>query len=97
MANICDNTLRCYSNNIKNIEYIKNFFKNRALEIEECDNENIEVYFDSKWTFPEEEMNKLYLNIPDKDDIDMTCLSVEWGCLYCEFHTCDINGWVKQC
>ncbi len=86
MANICENTLRVYSENLKCIE---NFFK----DLERVDDENLEVYFDSKWRFPEEEMDKLYMNLPDKSSINMTCLSVEWGCLYCQ---CDKDGWTAE-
>ena len=88
MANICENTLRVYSENSENLEYIENFFKDL--------DENLEVYFDSRWRFPEKEMDKLYVNLPDKSNIDMTCLSVEWGCLYCQFHSCDKDGWVAE-
>ena len=38
-------------------------------------------------------MNKFYQGIPNKDDIDIVVLSVEWGCYYCAFHTCDGDGW----
>ena len=95
MSNICDNTLHVYSENTENIKCVKKFFK-KLGDIEEIDNENLEIYFDSKWTFPEELMNELYNKIPDKNDIYMTCLSVEWGCFYCQFHTCDKDGWIVE-
>ena len=31
-----------------------------------------------------------------KDDIDIVVLSVEWGCYYCAFHTCDEDGWTLE-
>ena len=89
MANICENTLRVYSENSENLKCIENFFK----DVERVDDE---FYFDSKWRFPEEEMDKLYMNLPDKSSINMTCLSVEWGCLYCQFHSCDKDGWKAE-
>ena len=91
MANLCDNTLVAYSENEDNLKYIANFFKN-ALSITRGDNQ-LEIAFDSKWCFPNDEMDTLYLTLPDKTDINMTCLSTEWGNLYTEFHTCDENGW----
>ena len=94
MSNICDNTLEVYSENSNNLEYIKDFFKNWG-DAEEIDENSLEICFDSKWTFPEDEMDKLYEGIPDKNDVHMTCLSVEWGCLYCQFHTCDEDGWIS--
>ena len=91
MANICENTLRVYSENSENLKCIENFFKDLG-DVERVD--DLEVYFDSKWRFPEEEMDKLYMNLPDKSSINMTCLAVEWGCLYCQFHSCD--GWTAK-
>lgn len=95
MANICDNTLKVYSENPENLKCVESFFKDWG-DIEKVDEESLEIYFDSKWVFPEEEMNKLYNRLPNKDDIDMTCLSVEWGYFYCQFHTCDKNGWTIE-
>ena len=95
MSNICENTLRVYSENSENLECIENFFKDLG-DVERIDDENLEVYFDSKWRFPEEEMDKLYIKLPDKSSINMTCLSVEWGCLYCQFHSCNKDGWIAE-
>lgn len=36
---------------------------------------------------------ELYDKIPDKEDIYMRCLSVEYGCLYHVLWVCDNNGW----
>lgn len=95
MANVCNNTLKVYSDNEKNLDYVCKFFDNPNINSirEWVDNNEIEFYFDSKWIFPEELMNKLYEGLSDKSDIDMTCLSVEQINLYCEFHTCDEEGW----
>lgn len=41
-------------------------------------------------------MEDLYNGLPNKKDIDITVLSVEWGCFYCEFHTCDHDGWTVE-
>ena len=94
MANICDNTFYTASENKKNIETIINFFEK---EFPDCDydygDSSVDIYFSSKWTFPEEAMNKLYDSIPDKSDIYMRCLSVEYGCLYHALWVCDSDGW----
>ena len=95
MSNICENTLRVYSENSENLKYVEAFFKDLG-DVERVDDENLEVYFDSKWRFPEGEMNKLYINLPDKSSINMTCLSIEWGCFYCQFHICDKGGWIAE-
>ena len=44
MANICENTLRAYSENSENLECIENFFKDLG-DVERVDDENLEVYF----------------------------------------------------
>lgn len=95
MANICENTLRVSSESVENLDYIAKFFKSIG-DVNEFSAETLDIYFDSKWRFPEELMNDLYNNLPNKNDIDMTCLSVEWGCYYCQFHTCDENGWSEE-
>lgn len=95
MSNICENTLQVYSENPDNLKCVESFFKGWG-DIEKVDEENLEIYFDSKWRFPEEEMDKLYAELPDKSNISMTCLSVEWGCFYCQFHTCDEDGWTAE-
>lgn len=95
MANICDNTLKVYSENPENLKCVESFFKDWG-DIEKVDEESLEIYFDSNWVFPEEEMNKLYEELPDKKNIAMTCLSTEWGCFYCEFHTYDEDGWTAE-
>lgn len=90
MANTCSNTLRVYSENPKNLEYVKSYFKewgNTDIEDFSADGGNLEIYFDSKWCFPDKEMKEFVEGLPDKNDISMTCLSVEWGCLYCAFYT----------
>lgn len=96
MANICENELRIYTVNKENKETIKHFFKGEWNEDIIEDEENITIYFDSKWTFPEEAMDRLYDSLPNKKDLNMICLSVEWGCAYCQFHTCDENGWYTE-
>ncbi len=98
MANICDNELHVYSENINNISKITGFFNDRfphCMIDDNADNSMI-VYFESKWDFPEDDMEDLVDILPDKDDVDMTCLSVEWGDLYCAFHTYDGGKWYYE-
>ena len=97
MANTCENTMHFYTTSKENIEYTKEWFnKNLPQGDVVADNDFVDVYFDSKWTFPEELMNKFYQDIPNKDDINIVVLSVEWGCYYCAFHTCDEDGWILE-
>lgn len=97
MANICSNELHINTEDKDNQEYIIKFMNdNFDSDVEESSSDYLEIYFTSKWVFPEELMNKLYEGLPNKDDIDMTCLSIEWGCFYCQFYTCDENGWTVE-
>lgn len=92
MANICNNIMYVSSDSEDNIQTVLDFFKDWDADIDENDSE-IDIYFDSKWTFPLKEMNKLYELIPNKEDIYMRCLSYEFGCLYHELWICDKDGW----
>lgn len=97
MANICDNELRIYSENSDNLKYITKFFEKEypgyVSSIEETDELDLTIYFESKWDFPHKIMDDLFEGLPNKDSINMTCLSVEWGNAYCAFHSCDSDGW----
>lgn len=94
MANICENTLHIYTEDEDNMNYITKFMLDRfSASVEQIDSNELECYFDSKWDFPEESMNDMYNNLPNKGDIDMVCLSIEWGNRYCEFNECDSDGW----
>jgi len=71
MANICDNELRINTESFKNIEYIYNWFDimfPHNYHTEDDSNVNY-VYFSSKWDFPDDLMDNLYKDIPDKEDI----------------------------
>lgn len=94
MANLCDNTFYAYSEDSKNIESILNFFNGwDGVCHGDCTDDTVELYFSSNWVFPEEEMNKLYQLIPNKEDIYMRCLSVKYGCMYHALWYCDEDGW----
>ena len=95
MANICENTFFASSEKPENIEYISKFLiDNLEADVSEYDT-YLDAYFDSKWTFPEKIMDELYKGIPDKSDVYMHCLSVEYGCLYHALHVVEPNseGW----
>ena len=77
MANICDNTFYAESQNRENIDVILDFFDKHFQFYESDDSgDTIEIYFDSKWSFPESLMDDLYDLIPDKSDIYMRCTMV---------------------
>lgn len=93
MANICDNTMHVESSSAENIEYILRFFDDGWNYKVEDYGYDLDITFESKWTFPEEEMEKLYDGLPDPDEILITCLSVELGNLYHALWVCNENGW----
>lgn len=94
MANVCDNTLYVQSDNRENLETVRKFF-DENFEYYDCDDSGdcLDIFFDSKWTFPENLMKELFDAIPNKSDIYMRCLSVEYGCMYHALWYCDENGW----
>lgn len=92
MANICENTFYAYSEDPKNIEYIREFLKDNFEADIDWDDDYVDAYFDSRWTFPEELMDDMYNELPDKSDIYMRCLSVEYGCLYHALNIADSDG-----
>lgn len=96
MANICDNTFYAYSENRENISTIVNFFKEWYGADIEDGGESVDVHFDSRWVFPEEDMDSLYKSIPDKDSIYMRCLSVEYGMDYVAYWKCFEDGWHQE-
>lgn len=94
MANICDNTFHAYSEVAENLKTIKDFLEGAlSADVDWYDLEELDAYFDSKWTFPEEIMQELHEKIPDKEHIYMRCLSVEYGCMYHALWECDEDGW----
>ena len=93
MANICENTFYAQCSP-KNIKIIEKFFEDWTGSIE-SDEDCIDVYFDSKWDFPESEMNKLFNLLDKEDDIYMRCLSVEYGNDYVAYWKCDNDGWTQ--
>lgn len=92
MANICENTFYASASE-ESIDFISNFLKEHFDADVDCQVDELSAYFDSRWTFPEEEMEELFNSIPDKEDLYMRCLSVEYGCMYHALWYCDEDGW----
>ncbi len=95
MANICNNELRVFTESTDNIEAITKFFNERYphSHVDKVGDYNLTVYFESRWSFPEEDMEDLTKSLPD-DDITMDCLSVDWGTYYCVFYSYRDGEWV---
>lgn len=94
MANICSNELYATSEDESNLEFISKFLDEKLYaDIYDSASDFIEASFDSRWTFPESLMEELYNGIPNKEDIYIRCLSVEYGNLYHALWVCDEDGW----
>lgn len=94
MANICLNTMYVESETRENLDAVITFFNNNLKYYDYEDNgDSLDISFDSRWVFPEELMEELFKAIPNKSDIYMRCLSVEYGCMYHALWYCDEDGW----
>ena len=94
MANICTNTMYVESETRENLDAVITFFNNNLKYYDYEDNgDSLDISFDSRWIFPEELMEELFEAIPNKSDIYMRCLSVEYGCMYHALWYCDKDGW----
>lgn len=97
MANICDNTFYSYTEDEDNYKYIKKYLETvLKADLYEQDGTTIEATFESRWTFPENQMKELYDKVPNKEDVYMRCLSVEYGCFYHALWVCDEDGWTEK-
>lgn len=96
MANICSNSFYAYSEDKKNISKIKEFLTTKLKAEIETSEDTVDATFDSRWVFPEELMQQLYIELPNKDDIFMRCLSVEYGQDYVAYWKCDEHGWYNE-
>lgn len=93
MANICSNEFYAYTEDRANIKAIEDFIDTLQYSycsVEDC---SIDAAFDSNWVFPIDEMINLFNTIPNKEDIYMRCLSVEYGTMYHSLWECNKEGW----
>lgn len=97
MANICDNHFILRSRNLddfnKSKEALEEYVNEVGGEITYDDEEDLfEGYFDSKWTFPIEDLKNIIVG-----DVYFRCLSEEYGEEYVAMNIYD-NGWRdEQC
>lgn len=97
MANICENTFYAVTEDKNNIEYLEKVLEEKLCADVYSDTDFVEAYFDSRWVFPEETMQEIFEGLPNKEDIFMRCLSVEYGCLYHALWVCNgEEGW-EEC
>ena len=97
MANICNNDFYLTSDDSANIKYAEEWFENNDLDchIEIIDDNCIEGNFSSRWAFPEELMQEFVGGIPNKEDIYIRVMSIEYGCYYHEMMIYDGEEWLS--
>ena len=97
MANICNNEFYLTSDDSANIKYAEEWFGNSDLDchIEIIDDNCIEGNFSSRWAFPEELMQEFVDGIPNKEDIYIRVMSIEYGCYYHEMMIYDGEEWLS--
>lgn len=97
MANICNNEFYLTSDDSANIKYAEEWFENSDLDcyIEIIDDNCIEGNFSSRWAFPEELMQEFVDGIPNKEDIYIRVMSIEYGCYYHEMMIYDGEEWLS--
>ena len=94
MANICENKMYVQTNDNDNIKYIIEHMKEDwYADINVLNDFEFECYFESKWDFPLKGMKNFVKEIPNKDDIYISVLSVEEGNYYCAFHVYEGEEW----
>ena len=94
MANICDNRLYCSTDNDRNMEKIIRFL-NEEFDISNLDAQDnfIHADFSSRWTFPEEEFEKLTADLEDDPTLFIEVVSFEPGMRYLEAHLFENGDW----
>lgn len=98
MANICSNKfyISCETEGVleKVEEKLEKLFEEVFYdgEITYTDEYFIEGWFESRWSFPEEEFEEFFDEFED-DTIYMRCLSEEWGCNLCSMNIYENGAW----
>ena len=100
MANICDNKyyITCDDSKILNAIVTKLnqvFIDCLDGEITYIDQNFIEGYFDSKWSFPEHIFKNFFDEFND-DTIYMRCLSEEYSCNYVAMNIYKDKSWKSE-
>jgi len=101
MANICTNKLylstkdkQLCDNLIESI--IDSFY---SCDVQPFDNGEVytcEIEFESRWTFPKKEMEKLTNELPEGNDLYIRVLSYEFGCEYVGFNIYTDGEWCDK-
>lgn len=94
MANICTNIFYAETSNKENLKKIKSFLQEEF----HCDNLNedevyIEAYFDSRWTYPKEHIDRLVASLELDEELYIRILSHELSNEYVAFKVYRFGQW----
>lgn len=97
MANICENTMYVSSPNKESLQQIHEFMNDWGNAIlEEIDEYSFEYYFDSRWDFPKEKMQKMTDSIKDIEGLYIRVLSIEECNYYAAYNVFEDGVWVTK-
>ena len=100
MANICTNKLYLSTKN----KQLRDTLKEKIRQLFRCDSVvfldgktfDCEIEFDSRWTFPQKEMEALTKRLPKKNDLYIRVLSYEFNCEYEGFNIYTSGEWCDR-
>lgn len=90
----CTNDFYFSSTSVDNVKFVSEFISNIFKStINYCSEEEVEMCFTSRAIFPEYIMKEMYYRIPNKDNFNGRCLSVNYSKDYVKYHKLDEAGW----
>jgi hypothetical protein len=100
MANICTNLLYLSTGDRKlhddTVDTVRKTFKCNDVHSFGDDVFECEINFDSRWTFPHQEMEKLTEKLPEGNDLYVRVISYEFGCEYVGFNIYTSGEWCDK-
>jgi hypothetical protein len=100
MANICTNKLWLSTEDRQLRDRLMNTIRQsfRCVDEQVLDVSDFacEIEFDSRWTFPQKEMEALTKGLPEENDLYIRVLSYEFGCEYVGFNIYTSGEWCDK-
>jgi len=100
MANICTNMLYLSTKDSRLrdtlMEAIDQSFYCTDVQFTDSNVFDCEIEFNSRWTFPQKEMEALTKELPEDNDLYIRVLSYEFGCEYIGFNTYVSGEWCDK-
>jgi hypothetical protein len=97
MANICTNRLYLFTKDKdlrdRLMHSIRQIFRCDSVMYDNGEIFDCEIEFDSRWIFPQKEMEELTKDLPKENDLYIRVLSYEFGCEYVGFNIYANGEW----